>query len=197
MNREEYLKELDRYLKRLPKKDYESAMEHFEEYFEDAGAESEQSVIEELGTPREAASEVLENLLEENQKELAQEDGKKWFPKGKGIWISGLAILAAPIGVPLALTAIVMILTAGLIIMTMVLCVFVLSLASLFVGAKLLLRGIVAIPFSIPGALIVCGTGLAMIGCSILAAIAAIYLTKWLNAGVVRFSRRIIRKRRG
>lgn len=197
MNREEYLKELDKYLKRLPKKDYESAIEYFKEYFEDVGEEGEQSAIEELGTPREAASEVLENLLEESQKELVREDGKRRFPIGKGIRVAGLAILAAPIGVPLAITAIAVILTVVLMIMIMVLCVFILSLSSLCIGAKLLVRGIVAVPFSMPGALVVCGTGAVAIGCSILTAILAIYLSKWLNAGVMRFSRRIIRKRRG
>ena len=41
MNRETYLKELRKYLKRLPKDDYENAMEYFTEYFDDAGNDEE------------------------------------------------------------------------------------------------------------------------------------------------------------
>ena len=63
MKREEYLSQLRKYLKRLPKDDYENAMEYFTEYFEEAGEEGEQKVIEELGTPKEAAGELLSNLL--------------------------------------------------------------------------------------------------------------------------------------
>ena len=63
MNRETYLKELERYLKRLPRDDYENAMEYFTEYFDEAGPEHEAEVIEDLGTPREAASELLKELL--------------------------------------------------------------------------------------------------------------------------------------
>lgn len=40
MNREEYLNELKKYLRRLPKDDYENAIEYFTEYFEDAGSRS-------------------------------------------------------------------------------------------------------------------------------------------------------------
>ena len=64
MNRETYLKELRKYLKRLPKDDYENAMEYFTEYFDDAGNDEE--AIRELGSPREAASDLLAALL--NQK---------------------------------------------------------------------------------------------------------------------------------
>ena len=46
----EYLKQLEKYLRKLPQSDYEDAMEYFTEYFADAGPENEQAVIKELGT---------------------------------------------------------------------------------------------------------------------------------------------------
>ena len=67
MNREEYLKELSKYLKRLPKKDYDDTMNYFEEYFEEVGIEGEQDLIRELGSPSTAASEILSKLLNENE----------------------------------------------------------------------------------------------------------------------------------
>ena len=65
MNREEYLNELKKYLRRLPKDDYENAIEYFTEYFEDAGSEHEADAIRELGSPREAAADLLGALLDE------------------------------------------------------------------------------------------------------------------------------------
>ena len=59
----EYLKQLEKYLRKLPQSDYEDAMEYFTEYFADAGPENEQAVIKELGTPKPAAAALLRNLL--------------------------------------------------------------------------------------------------------------------------------------
>ena len=49
MTRKEYMEQLRKYLKRLPKEDYENAIEYFSEYFDEAGPENEQQVMEELG----------------------------------------------------------------------------------------------------------------------------------------------------
>ena len=66
MTRNEYMEQLKKYLKRLPKEDYDNAIEYFSEYFDEAGSENEQQVMEELGEPREAARELLLNLLQES-----------------------------------------------------------------------------------------------------------------------------------
>ena len=59
LTKEEYLAQLKKYLKRLPKEDYNNAMDYFTEYFEDAGSEGETSLMQELGTPKEAAYDNL------------------------------------------------------------------------------------------------------------------------------------------
>ena len=66
MTRKEYMEQLRKYLKRLPKEDYDNAIEYFSEYFDEAGPENEQQVMEELGQPKEAARELLLNLLQES-----------------------------------------------------------------------------------------------------------------------------------
>ena len=63
MTRKEYMEQLRKYLKRLPKEDYDNAIEYFSEYFDEAGPENEQQVMEELGQPKEAARELLLHLL--------------------------------------------------------------------------------------------------------------------------------------
>ena len=62
MTRNEYMEQLKKYLKRLPKEDYDNAIEYFSEYFDEAGAENEQQVIEELGTPQMVASTICLHL---------------------------------------------------------------------------------------------------------------------------------------
>ena len=59
MTRTEYLTQLELYLKKLPEADRMEAMDYFRELFDDAGVEGEEELIASLGTPKEAAHEVL------------------------------------------------------------------------------------------------------------------------------------------
>ena len=45
MTRKEYMEQLKKYLKRLPKEDYDNAIEYFSEYFDEAGPENERAAL--------------------------------------------------------------------------------------------------------------------------------------------------------
>ena len=51
MTREEYMAKLKKHLRKLPKQDYEDAIEYFNEYFSDTDEAGQQKLMEELGTP--------------------------------------------------------------------------------------------------------------------------------------------------
>ena len=59
MNRREYLDELNTHLMSLPAEERENAVRFYEEYFEDAGIENEQEVINELGKPYALAKSII------------------------------------------------------------------------------------------------------------------------------------------
>ena len=59
MSKEEYLNQLHKYLRKLPKQDYDDAMDYFEEYFQETDEAGAQKLIEEMGTPKEAARELM------------------------------------------------------------------------------------------------------------------------------------------
>lgn len=59
MTRAEYLAELDSHLITLPKEERDMAVRFYEEYFEDAGPEKEQEVMEELGKPYNLARTII------------------------------------------------------------------------------------------------------------------------------------------
>ncbi|WP_155970224.1 DUF1700 domain-containing protein [Streptococcus ruminantium] len=63
MTRSEYMAQLEKYLKKLPHKEFQEAITFFNEYFDEAGPEKESAIIEELGSPKEAASELINNML--------------------------------------------------------------------------------------------------------------------------------------
>ena len=64
MTKEQYITQLKKYLRRLPKQDYDDAIEYFEEYFGEADEAGQQKLMEELGTPKEAARDLISNLLD-------------------------------------------------------------------------------------------------------------------------------------
>lgn len=162
MNREEYLKELSKYLKKLPKKDYEDTMNYFEEYFDEVSVEKEQDLIRELGSPSVAASEILSKMLNENISK--NESKKKIFKESKmsrTFLIGALCLLAAPIGVPLTLAGIVLIFTLFMVCVTILFATFMLVFAGALVTIKLFVIGVITtFSSSISGGLIFLGSAL-------------------------------------
>ena len=100
MTREEYMAKLQKYLRKLPKQDYEDAIEYFNEYFSDTDEEGQQKLMEELGTPKEAAADLMCNLLDRKLQEQDTDIEEKKSKKGI-ITLSVLAILSTPVTVPL------------------------------------------------------------------------------------------------
>ena len=58
MNKEIFLRELRRFLADIPEEEREQALTYYEDYFEDAGPENEQKVIQELGSPIDVAKQI-------------------------------------------------------------------------------------------------------------------------------------------
>ena len=58
MNRAEFMKILRSELRRLPEDERNSALEYYEEYFDEAGPQKEQQVLENLGNPKKIAGQI-------------------------------------------------------------------------------------------------------------------------------------------
>ena len=65
MNREIFLKRLEELLYDLPEEERISALEYYEDYFEEAGPDMELQVMKELGSPERIAAIIKTNLLRE------------------------------------------------------------------------------------------------------------------------------------
>ena len=59
MNRWEFMQELEYLLRNIPKNDRNDALAYYHNYFDEAGAEHEQDVIRELGSPKNVAEMIL------------------------------------------------------------------------------------------------------------------------------------------
>ena len=62
MNREQFIAQLARLLQDLPPAERQEAIRYYQEYFDDAGEENEDAVIQELGSPGKVAASIRANL---------------------------------------------------------------------------------------------------------------------------------------
>lgn len=63
MNRADFMKQLESLLQNISSAEREEALQYYNEYFNDAGAENEQAVIEALGTPAKVAENIKRDLF--------------------------------------------------------------------------------------------------------------------------------------
>lgn len=135
MTRDEYLGQLSKYLKKLPKADYDDAMEYFTEYFSETDDDEAKKLMEELGTPKEAACDIISNVLDKRIDEKKQADEKKQDDSGKRsvlgiLWVAILAICAIPVATPLLISGLVVMFCILLCIVLVLLCVFLVGVCS-------------------------------------------------------------------
>ncbi|MFC3931331.1 DUF1700 domain-containing protein [Streptococcus dentapri] len=193
MTRNDYLKKLDKYLKKLPQKDYEEAMEYFTEYFDEAGSENEEQVIQELGDPGETANEILSNLL----KEKANHTNSSPKNYAAIVWIAILAVFASPIALPLAFAFIGFLLTFLIMGAAFIFILFTFALTGLITGVAIFIDGIRYLSVTAAGSSMGVGLGLLCVGLALLAILAGSELSKWFSRGTVRLVRWTIKKGRG
>lgn len=62
MTKDDFLNQLSLHLKNIPQHDYNEIMEHFTEYFDDAGPDKEAQICQELGEPADVAEEIINTL---------------------------------------------------------------------------------------------------------------------------------------
>ena len=71
MNKELFIRDLRRFLADLPEEERNAAIQYYEDYFNDAGPEREQQVIEELGSPVDIARQIKQT----NQDSISYGEG--------------------------------------------------------------------------------------------------------------------------
>lgn len=63
MNRNEFMRQLESLLQNISRAEREEALQYYNDYFDDAGPENEQAVIEALGNPARVAENIKKDLL--------------------------------------------------------------------------------------------------------------------------------------
>ena len=211
MTRNEYMEQLKRYLRRLPKEDYENAVEYFSEYFDEAGPENEQQMMKDLGDPKEAAREVLLNLLEESVENGSAEEAsctetvktfsekalpeKKKRSPGKIILLAFLVICASPVSIALLIAGLAVLAAVVLVIAAVIFSLAVTSIATIAGGIMVVGFGATLVMRSLAAACMMVGGGFLLAGAGILFGVLTVYICKWCATGIGRLVNRLVRKK--
>ena len=178
MNKNEYIKELEKRLKYIPREDREDAIEYYTELMSDMELGDDEDVTAKLGTAKEAAKKILDECT---QKHVDEYEEKKTV-KGHAtvVWLSVLGLLSLPLSLPLGIAVLAIAFSLIIVLIAMIVTAAVTSIA-------LVLGGVASLIFmwTAPGIaqkVVVFGMGLCTLALGVLLGLGVYYLTR----GIVR-----------
>lgn len=189
MTRTEYLNQLEAYLMKLPQSDRIESMDYFKELFDDAGPEGEEELMTSLGSPKEAAHDILTTLLD---KKINEENSNK--NNRQVLQIAILALLAAPIGIPVGIGLLMAIIGIFIAAISVLLAFFAVSAAGLILGGVLLFESFYVLAESTSAFTLIFGGGLLAIGASSLVLLATSYVTRFFGILILRLIQWILNR---
>jgi len=168
-----------------------AAISYYNKYFDDAGVENEQKVIEELGSPTQIAARIK---AESAVKELEQPAPS--VKKGiSAIWWVILAIFAAPIALPIAIACAAV--AIGLVLAALgIIIALIVTVATVFgSGILIVIAGFAVIATSIPASIFTVGVGLAILGATILIGIFIVLAARGIFSGIAKLMNKQLQKK--
>lgn len=189
MTKIEYLTQLDTYLTKLPQSDRIEAMDYFKELFDDAGPEREEDLMASLGSPKEAAHDILTSLLD---KKLNDEAPRK--NRVQILWIALLALLAAPVGLPIILAILATCIGLLIAVVGFIIGLAGIALGGFVIGLIFSVESFTVLLASKSSFLLLLGGGLLSIGASSLALLGMGYVARFGGLLIIRLVQWILKK---
>lgn len=210
MSRQEFLKQLEELLSDIPELERRDAMNYYQNYFEDAGPEKEQQIIEELGSPQKVAASIKKDLFGENYQDyerMNQAKQQEAFEKQqkenrtlRNILIAIAVVFTFPIWIGILGGAFGILVGA-------IACIFGLAIAfiavvgsCLIVGVVMTVAGLIKMFAGFPAVgLVVIAVGMLVFAIGILGLIAIVWIVgrvlPWTIRAIVRLCKRPFQKR--
>lgn len=210
MNRKELLKQLEELLSDIPEAERRDAMNYYQNYFDDAGVEQEQTILEELGSPEKVAESIKRDLFGENydayvkaKQEKQQETIEKQQRENRtlrNILIVVALVLTFPIWIGLVALAFGILVTVFAGLFGVAVAVIAVVAACLFAGVAVTVIGMIKAVAGFPAVgLIVIAGGLLVFMIGILGVVALVWIFgrifPWLIRAIVRPCKRPFQKR--
>lgn len=197
MDKTQYLNELRKYLKRVPAEELDEAMEYYTEYFEEAGHENEQKIIEELGAPKDLAKKIIIECVDKKfDEEVTSSEAVNKEKKDISPWLIVLAIFALPMS-PVAIALVIVALAVILSLVLTIISFVVSAVAVALVGLFMFIVGIPAMFTSFSSGLAMIGLGLAVASVGAILFGLFITLIDLIIKGLVKLGGKFVHKKAG
>ncbi|WP_312641624.1 HAAS signaling domain-containing protein [Hydrogenoanaerobacterium sp.] len=194
MTRLDFFLRLREGLQKLPPEEIENAVRYYTEYFDDAGEENVQKVLEELGDPMKIAQQITaEYMVRDLTVYRPQNSAKKGL---SAVWIAVLAVFASPIALPIAIAiagvAFALVAAAAAVLLAFFCGVFALIIA----GLAVFIAGFFMLGVHVPTGLCAIGMGLLVAGLGLLLFLPVLWLAKATFSGIARLISRNVTRRK-
>lgn len=182
MNRAEFLKELEKKLKLIPKEDREDAIAYYDEYIGDSGLDDDADVTALLGTPKEVAGKIIDECKEKH----AEQQKEKKTVKGTAttLWLVIIGILSLPLSLPIAIVAIVLALVLAIVVLVIVLTIGIVGAALSIGGVLAVVGAFFTVSAGVGGIITMIGLGCLGIGAGAFVIIGTVKLVKLIGRGI-------------
>ena len=202
MDKQTFLRRLEEGLRQLPPEEREDILAYHREYFQDAGPEQEAKVIQELGDPDLLARRLLSEYGEQPPasppppppSQPQPEAPKKKRPSG--VLVAILAVLAAPIALPLAAALGAVAIALAVAALSVALALMAVIVGVLVTGIALVALGVSALALYPPAALVVLGAGLVCCGLGLFGVMPVILLIQAMFRGLASLFRKALSRRK-
>lgn len=211
MNRTEFMTQLAALLQDIPVEERREAMQYYNDYFDDAGLENEQKVIDELESPKKVAANIKADM-KDNAKDRGEftENGysdpqfqQKEMPAGqyeyqrntepprtnnvlKILMIIAVIVIGVPIVFPLAITVLATVFACLAAAFGIFLALVGVAVALVIVGVTLAVTGITLLIPHLAVGLGLLGTGLILTVIGVIGTVAAVRVCIIVFPGICR-----------
>lgn len=211
MSRSEFMFLLAQLLADMPLEERAEALKFYNNYFDDAGPENEQQVIEELGTPQKVADSIKGNLNEEEgyfskkayEQESYNNQGTPYYEQPAkrkiGVGTIILIVLASPFIIVLASVIFAILVSVFAVVFSAFVAVSASAIACIIYGIGRFIIGILDFGISPGQGLLSCGISLMVFAIGVMLVVGSIWLwgvacpkfCKWIGSVCKKmFSRR-------
>ena len=185
MNKSEFIKELEKRLKYIPKEDREDAVEYYNELLSDMEVDDTEDVTERLGSAKDAAKKILDECTQKHIDEY--EENKTVKGHATVVWLSILGVLSLPVSLPLAIVVFALAFTVIVVVLSLLLALAVTAVALVLGGAVSLICVWMASGFA--QKIVVFGMGLVCLAIGVLLCFGVYSLTQTIIRGIFRRNR--------
>lgn len=217
MNKEEYMRRLAEALTGVPQSEKEEALQYYNDYFDDAGVENEQDVMNSLGDPEKLAETIRkeqggqqdtytgDSYAEDSYMGTTggedTEEKKNKLSGGVIALIVILAILASPIILSLAVAAISAVVGVFAGIFSAIVAIIAVIAALICVAIALIITAIAIGVVSPFGAVVLSGIGIMIAAICVFLIMAVVWLfgvaLPWIVKGIIKLFKMMFGKKGG